>query len=343
MKDDWALVVGINHYPFAGVNPLAGAVHDAKEFCKWLTDPKGGDVPNGSDEDDNHVVLLTSPTDTAAPGPPKPTYSQILSFFEELLVKLGNASGRRLYIYLSGHGISPAGQVSVRNTALLMANAKAPNLWHNFTANIWAEGARSTARFREVVLIMDCCRDLKNNAVIMPHIFGDSVPDSKDCYLIEAYATAWGSKARELPFPPGGQMRGVFTRSLLEVLWSGRMTGTMLKASVRKHLTLVLKDEKKAQEPQIDRDEDLDRIVFNEQADPPRTLVTITGHPAARPEIDSWPEGTDNSVPVNLGDWTHDGASWQGKLEPGQYILRLPTGGSRRLKILAGVPEEVTL
>jgi hypothetical protein len=224
-----------------------------------------------------------------------------------------------------------------------MANATAPNLWHNFPGNIWAEGARSAARFREVVLIMDCCRDLMNNAPLGSHIFGDPVVDSKDCRLIQAYATGWASKARELPLPPNNQIQGVFTHSLLKVLWSGRLTGTLLKASVKKHLVHLLKDEKKAQELEIDRDEDLARIVFNEQADPPSTSVTISGHPATLPAIEVWPEGADISAEVPLDGWLHDGSVWQGRLAPGQYELRLPAGGGRRLKIVAGFPEEVAL
>jgi hypothetical protein len=336
MQNDWALIVGINSYPMAGVNPLEGAVHDAKEFHRWVIDPLGGDVPN------NHAVLLTSP-DLAAPGLPRPVLSEILQFFENLKYELDNTNGRRLYLYLSGHGISPSGQESVRNAALLMANARSPNLWDNFAGNIWAEGARSAALFREVVLIMDCCRDLKNNATVIPHTFGDPVVDSKDCRLIEAYATEWASKARELPIPPTNQKRGVFTHSLLEVLRSGQMTGTLLKESVKEHLAHILQDEKKAQVPELSRDEDLAKIFFNEQADPPNTSVIIKGHPAQMPTIEFWPEGADRSMPVTLHDWSYNGSLWRGTLAPGQYELRLPNDGGRRLKILAGVPKEVAL
>jgi hypothetical protein len=337
METDWALVVGINSYPWVGVDPLEGAVHDAERFHQWVIQEQGGDV------NPNQTLLLTSPAGAAAGALPRPVFSEIYQFFENLLAMLGNGSGRRLYVYLSGHGISPTGQESVRNAALLMANAKAPHLWFNFAGNIWAEGARSAARFREVVLIMDCCRDLKNNATITAHCFGDPVEDSKDCLLIEAYATGWASKARELPFPPTNEKQGVFTHSLLEVLNSGRMNGMLLKESVKKHLGQVLKDEKKAQEPQINRDEDLVRIVFNQKADPPRTPVTIQGHPAVLPLIELWPEGADRSTPASLTDWAYHGSLWRGTLEPGLYDLRLPAGGGRRLKILAAIPEEVVL
>jgi hypothetical protein len=337
MKDDWALVVGINTYPNGGLNPLQGAVRDAERFHRWVTRAHGGNVPA------HQSLLLTGPETDGSQGPPKPVISEIFQFFESLLNVINTGEGRRLYVYLSGHGISPSGQESVRNAALLMANARAPNRWHNFPGNIWAEGARSTALFREVVLIMDCCRDLKNNAVLMPHIFGDPVADSRDCRLVEAYATDWASKARERPFPPDDKKQGVFTHSLLAVLDAGRMNGMMLKASVKTHLARMLQDEARAQDPQIRHDEDLVRIVFNEAAKPPRTSLTLKGLTADRPVIERWPEGEDHSVPVPLEDWDRDGEAWRGTLHPGLYEVRLPAGRGRRLRVLAGVPEEVSI
>ena len=339
MSNDWALVVGINRYPTAGVTPLEGAVHDAKKFHEWVTHPKGGAV------DPLQAKLLTSPAngDGGAAGPARPKLSEVREFFEHLVNQLGSGTGRRLYIYLSGHGISPTGQESMRNAALLMANAQPPKYWFNFPGNIWAEGARSAALFREVILVMDCCRDLKNNVPIVGHDLGEPVSDSTDCRLIEVYATGWDSKARELAFPPATQKQGVFSRSLLEVLRTGRMTGTMLKESVKHHLAVALKDEKKAQVPEIGRDEELAKIMFNEAAGPPRTEVVITGHPPTPPVIEVWPEGADQSIQAALDGWSHDGASWRGTLEPALYELRLPAGGARRLQVFAGVKKEVIL
>jgi uncharacterized caspase-like protein len=338
MENDWALVVGINRYPLAGVKPLKGAVHDAEKFHEWLIDEKGGNV------DPNQVTLLLSPPKPSGTETrPKPVLSQIFEFFETLPMMLGGGHGRRLYVYLSGHGISPSGTESVRNAALLMANARSPNLWHNFPGNIWAEGARSAALFREVVLIMDCCRDLKNSANIHPHIFGEPVSDAKDCLLVEAYATGWASKAREAPIPPTDEIHGFFTYSLLEVLRSGRMTGTVLKASVLGHLAQVLEQAEKTQEPEIKTDEALAKIVFNEQAEAAKTNVTIIGHTATPPTIEVWPEGADEVLQIATDDWAFEDGIWQGDLEPGIYFLRPPAGPTKKVPVLAGVPAEVVL
>jgi hypothetical protein len=336
MDKDWAIIVGINQYPLlAGVATLEGAVRDAKQFHQWVLDPKGGNVPR------KNVTRLISPAKPVTGKAPRPIFAQIHKYFSNALAASPQGLvGRRLYIYLSGHGISPASQNSTTNAGLLMADARSPNWWHNFTGNIWADGMRGAATFREVVLIMDCCRDIKNNAPIYSHMFGDPTDDGKDCYLFEAYSTSWGSKSREIPLPPGNQKRGVFTHSLLEVLKSGRMTGLVLKESVKKHLASVLQDEKKAQEPEIKADkprEYLDKIIFNEQAAPAATPVTISGHDARLPIIEEWPAESDYPLQILLNDWTYDGSIWKGTLHPGLYSIR-HNDTMKRFRIYAAIP-----
>jgi hypothetical protein len=345
MERDWALVVGIDRYPLAGVAALKGAVRDAHEFHRWVTAPQGGAVPV------EHTVLLTSPPASPAPDSaasadavarrPVPVFSDILRFFENLLADAG-LDGRRLYVYLSGHGISPTGQEAVRNAALLMANAKPPNQWHSFPGNIWAEGVRSSAMFQEVVLVMDCCRDLNNNATVFPHIFGDPVEDGRSCLLVEAYATGWASKARELPLPPDNSEQGVFTHSLLHVLRTGRMTGALLKESVQQHLSRLLQGVKRVQQPEIGRDDDLAKVVFNDNAPTPRIDVVLKGHPAKLPAISSVPPGGD-LTPVTLRDWKFNNSGWCGTLEPGTYLFAKPDGGLKQFRVLPGLTEEITV
>lgn len=333
MDGDWALCVGIDRYPKAGVKALHGAVGDATRFRDWVIRPNGGGVDPG------HVMLLTSPAHDQPGKPPKPAFSNIWTFFEGLTFQLGSEPGRRLYIYLSGHGISPSGQQSVRNAALLMANAVKPNHLHNFPGNVWAEGARSAALFREVVLFMDCCRDLQNNAILMPHPFGDPVADSSKCYLFEAYATQWASKAREMPFPPNNRPQGVFTRAVLSVLGTGRMSAAVFRESVKAELRRLLADEERAQEAEIrcaPEADTLSRLVFNEQAEEARSKVRIRGLDSP-PIIEFWPEGAEDPEAVATDDWQHADGCWQGMLAPGQYILRLPNGPAKRLKIHAGL------
>jgi uncharacterized caspase-like protein len=339
MENDWAIVIGINQYPnVTGANDLQSAVNDAEDFIKWLVKDDGGAVP------DDHIAKLLQKTSEVG-GRFKPAKSQFEAFVEDrfLTILPQRPIGRRLYLYFSGHGISPTGQESIRNAALLMANAVMPTPLLHIPGNILAEGMRSSAYFSEVVLFMDCCRDFQKNVIPNHFDFIDPVEIGKQCRLVEAYATSWGSKAREVPLPPNNEIKGVFTYSLLQVLNSGRMKGTVLKQSVKRYLAQLLKDEKRAQEPVIGPDEELDKIAFNEAALPPRTPVTLKGHPAAPPVIEFFPEGSLASQQVALTDWNFDGDGWSGTLEPSLYELRLPRGGSRRFNVYAAVPEEVQL
>ena len=44
--NDYAVVVGINHYP--GLSDLKGAENDARAFQDWLVRKDGGNIPNSS-------------------------------------------------------------------------------------------------------------------------------------------------------------------------------------------------------------------------------------------------------------------------------------------------------
>lgn len=340
--DDWALVVGIDLYPKAGVNRLEGAVGDAVRFHKWVTAPRGGNIT-----DPARVKLLTSPANISAGDLPRPINSEITEFFFALLNVQAGRPGRRLYVFLSGHGISPTGQESVRNAALLMANAAAPNLWFNFPGNVWAEGIRSSAQFREVVLIMDCCRDLKNNAQVVPHIFGDPTQDAKDCVLMEAYATQWASKTREMPLPGSNDPKcGVFTYSILEVLNSGKVSGALFKRSVNAHLARTLQGQQTPQETEIRGNPDdkvLADIVFGENAEEPRTRVSVKGQQDAQPEILRLPSGEGGVEPVNGLDWSLQNDVWSTLMSPDQYLLRKPNNGLHQFSVYAAVPVELTV
>jgi hypothetical protein len=342
MKDDWAIVIGINQYPkVVGASPLLGAVDDARKFKQWLLKPEGGAVPPG------HIgEFIQDPSvPSGSSGALKPTESQLRAFIEDQLLTFlpDRPFGRRLYLYFSGHGISPTGQESIRNAALLMANAIMPTPLLHIPGNILAEGMRSSAYFKQVVLIMDCCRDFEKNVIPNHFDFLDPVDNGKTLVLVEAYATSWASKAREIPLPPDDTIQGVFTHALLEVLSAGRMSGMLLKQSVKRYLARLLKDEKKAQEPVIQPDDELSKIIFNEAAGPPRTPVKIKGHPATPPVIEWFPPGADTSQQVVLADWSYDGSDWSGTLEPTAYELRFPGGGGRRFNVYAAVPEEVQL
>ncbi|MFN2195141.1 MAG: caspase family protein [Anaerolineales bacterium] len=212
-ENDWAIIVGINAYP--AISEAVGAEADARAFHTWLVSPQGGAVPNIQAE------LIVTSEYGAPPDRPenaRPTAFQLYTSIEQLL-SLGETTGghigRRLYLYFAGHGIAPGES----DTALLMANAHKGamgSLFH-WLGEYTAELFRQSAYFDEVLLFMDCCRE------VVP-IDGLNRPWSprraanfnqvKRCY---AYATRFAQVAWARPLA-SGEARGEFTVALLEGL-----------------------------------------------------------------------------------------------------------------------------
>jgi hypothetical protein len=341
MNEDWALIVGIDRYhPTAGVDPLGGAVGDAIRFRDWVMKPDGGGIT-----DETHVKLLISP-DPQDHRRPRPAFYHIHQFFSELSTDTGDTSapGRRLYVFLSGHGISPAGAESVRNAALLMADTTR-NRISSFPGNVWAEGARSTNLFQEVVLIMDCCRDLQKRARVAPHPFEPPTCDSREAILLEAYSTQWASKSREDKFPPDECKQGIFSHSVLEVLKSGRIDGAVFKESVLANVAITLKSCGVSQEPEIKgnpSDEVLGRIVFNERAASPRTPIRVCNASAA-PAVFRMRKGGGTLIPVPDVHWLPGDGVWTTEMPPDNYQLRWHDhpAWDHVLPVFAAVPVEI--
>ncbi len=216
---DFALVVGINLYP--GIGPLQGAQQDAEEFAKWLKAPDGGDIPP-----DNIRTLLTSqfhppmPEQAAKASPTENLFDD-----EFLQLVIDPATGRpytphrrRLYLYLSGHGFSGSYE-GMNEAALYAANARSPSYRH-IAATRYAEWAKASAAYEEIVLIMDCCRDMSLIRVINSLML-DKVQNPAGAVAVRRlawYAVPAGAKARERQIEEDGPIRGVFTYLLLEAL-----------------------------------------------------------------------------------------------------------------------------
>lgn len=227
--DDYAIIIGLGRYP--GLTNLEGPENDARAFCQWVVSPDGGGVPN----DAQHVQCILS--SNYNPGSFEvwdalPIVSQIESVFRKLhAVHLQNIDkkgtpriGRRLYIYMAGHGIAPSssGEVNQYESALLMANVSP----FSFGPTFQIPGAYTATWFglndcfEEIFLFMDCCRGVEwvpgINAFLPAQ--GDSTK-AKRCY---AFSTKWSQNAREKPMPDeAGNVRGIFTKTLLMGLSGG--------------------------------------------------------------------------------------------------------------------------
>lgn len=235
-RADYAILVGISHYPNPGFPPLQGPPRDVERFRQWLIDPQGGDV------DSKHIISIVSPDPPAAVAPEQapPQFTDFQVAFQRLVAdnegKLTFHSDSRLYLYFSGHGFC-----EIRNqmpqAAIYAANASRLFNW-NIAGTLYALWAKEAAVFGEIVLVMDCCRDAEATKMMLnpplPVIVNPGA--ARDVKLFCVYAAPKGGKAQERPLAElNNEVHSLLTHVLLDALRhappdaEGRITGQMLK------------------------------------------------------------------------------------------------------------------
>lgn len=218
--EDWAIVVGINHYPGISEGNLQGPVADAAAFSEWLQSAQGGDVPN------DHITLIQSVDLSPVPlaEDAKPAIGQIHQAFSRLLdlsntnraAKKGQRVGRRLYVYYAGHGFEPAPEQAV----LLLANAVEKSILYHVPGRSYPDYFYRAGVFDELVLFMDCCRESYPKVPIMePPLVPITGPNPGNGFRFYGFGTKWSRNSWEKPIPqPDGPVHGVFTTALLDGL-----------------------------------------------------------------------------------------------------------------------------
>lgn len=244
-EGDYAIVVGIARYPALGEGgqplDLKGPLNDVEAVVAWLTDPAGGNIPN---RHPNLQVITSPPPGASAPGRmPSPSIVELEAALHELdriaqenrAAMRGEEVGRRLYIYMSGHGFSPGRE----RACLYAANARERG-GDNVHASGWLAWLQDAGYFREFVLWMDCCMNrmlfLQPRDPPLPPV-NASVPPGPS---FVAFAAQRPLKAVEAPImEDGGRVHGLFTWALLEGLRGaaadrhGRVTGRSLADWIR--------------------------------------------------------------------------------------------------------------
>jgi len=240
INEDYAIVVGIQHYPGLGSGrfeeDLKGAVNDARAFYDWLI----MDRPSGAGLPTCNVKLILQaipvPGEILERGQPvrpseiifsRPNLYDITAAFQELdLIALRHRTqpdivrekvGRRLYLYMAGHGIEPGlGMPGITaGPALLLANATNRDFKQHLLGKQYASWYVTAGYFDEVLLFMDCCRD---NTFVTParpldrDFFFGAVP----AQYFYAFGTKWDRRTREVNV--NGKTRGIFTLAILEGL-----------------------------------------------------------------------------------------------------------------------------
>jgi hypothetical protein len=164
--------------------------------------------------------------------------------------------GRRLYFFFSGHGIAPtrAENPDFREAALLMANATDVLLTRHIGTRTHAEYFRGRGIFDEVIMFVDCCRDLKNNVFLTPTQLPAVSSQRPPGRYFYAASTQLGSKAWERSF--GGQVRGIFSKVLIDGLNDPKLCDDqryLTGSDLAKWLYTRIPAETDKQDPEIDR------------------------------------------------------------------------------------------
>lgn len=335
--NDYAILVGISHYP--GLRHLAGPEHDVRHMQEWLTSATGGNVPS-----ENIETLVSSryPDDTHIHRA-CPMVDDVNEACEKLILRGADNDGnvgRRLYIFLAGHGIAP----DVEEVALLMANARQWALGHHIPGRLYANWFRTEALFEEVILFMDCCRDKR------PHVPKNLPPWDTGIYgqtrgvvvrHFYGFATQWSHKAYECPAPTA--VKGRFTHVLLEGLQGGardrygRITAHSLRTFIREQFSQLAPSWHGGyQEPTFEYDQE---IIFVDQVQPLQTHVCIRFLNDAigrQAEI----RGGDLQL---IAHHLIQNATWDITLPPGLYRVHIPSAGRSALfQVLAERELDVT-
>jgi len=335
-EEDYAILVGINDYPELGATPteanLQGPANDVDAIKAWLTDPAGGGIVH-----EDHIQIIKSQANGTAATP---TSDEIEMAFGQLnnLARIrmserkGSRIGRRLYIFVSGHGFSPGRQ----RGCLFSANASAKLGTFNVHATGWLNWLQDAGLFREFVLWMDCCMNrvsfLQPRDPQLPPL---NSPDPSGSTFI-AFAAQRPLKAVELAIPnDAGKIHGAFTWALLEGLkgaaadYNGRVTARSLADWLRNatsaHMTdLHRQDGDVAKEPEIIQ-EDAGLVFARGVARRQYSVEIEIPERTVGKSLQIW-----SGIPPRVEVINAEGPLVALELPPGLYLAEVPDAGLRQ-------------
>ena len=201
---DYALIFALDKYGDTEKwRTLKGAINDADRFNRWLLGPAA--VPK------THII-----EEVGDDSGTRPQLSDLMAKVMDLLraQPSGARIGRRLYIFLAGHGVEAIDQARLET---LLVTAESRDNWvQGFPGNLAMSHFRLEARFEEIILFMDCCRTMSAEA--RPSWNIPTTPDAL------AKSVRWGSALAAQLFTDvrerkvSGKMQGIFTSALMDGL-----------------------------------------------------------------------------------------------------------------------------
>ena len=248
---DFAVVFGINEYQDP-LDPLHGAQNDAEKFIEWVVDRKSdGDV------EESRIVKRLSRADV----------SDVRRVVNELAAKVGSR-GRRLYIFVAGHGSARS-----RKSAYVFGSehsAISDACW-----DIVDVATQLGGIFQEVVLFVDCCRSYTADAQPIPLTF--RLPNSQppEVYF-HCFACQFNEVSEE--YESDGHVRGVFSLHLLRALHGEAADVVDYDGRVTAHsLTRYLSTLELSHEPDYDPQDEkhLRNIVLARDLPKPSRALTL--------------------------------------------------------------------
>ena len=206
---DFAVVIGIEHYPRMQDNPAESAHADARRFHDWLMETAR--LP----EVNTRLILGEEPPAGAAPGEPLPHQLAIDSAFMELFTLAKSEGAHRLYVYFAGHGASRRPD----HVALMLAGCSEQYPNYSLNAAMYQNGLLNQGLFAEQFFFYDCCRPFDWRFKGSEPSWFSPLPDPAAGEVEQRvyYAARFTEKANAR-IDAGGLWRGLFTQALLEGL-----------------------------------------------------------------------------------------------------------------------------
>jgi hypothetical protein len=342
---DHAVVIGIRRYWDAApdgsswVTNLNGPDNDANAVTEWLGQPDGGGLPAANISTVRSADLPDPFPDEGSAGPQQRAVEQAFDNVAELKRTAfeGRYTGRRLYVYVSGHGYARQRD----EAALVTAEAKRSRPL-NVLVTSWMDWLWDAGRFKEYVLWVDTCATRVPLTFLKPC---DRDPDhslnAAEGRQFTAFAAGFDKRAVENQID--GQWHGVFTHALLQGLKGAAntpITTSSLRDYLLNNMSSFMRDDQRrnnavAKEPAFARTDELD-----------------FGQPAARPTFGvtlRFPQewvgkqvtiSANSTNPLNA-QTVLEQAEWTPQLEVGIYVLFAPELGHYQAFEVTGGGEHV--
>jgi len=322
-ENDYAVVIGVDHYPdFA---PLNGAVNDAKKVHEWLLAPDGGALLK-----DNCKLIVSGQNNDI------PIQDTIDQAFAEIIQKIGNTEGRRLYFYFSGHGMS---DFDAEDIAMCLRRWSATMRRSAISCRKYRRTLQTSGRFAELVFWIDCCRIRNIRSGGMEPTFdwprpADSASETR--YFL-GFATSYLNPSFEVEAgaAAGEEYEGIFTRVLLAGLKGGaakdgQVTAQSLKEYLDVNVPRWANENNRHQTPDVSYNFLHDQLPIIGNAKKASDInVRFSFSPSRIGGIELVDKGLNPVHQSSVDDWPEAIL-----LEPGDYeIIDLVNNESKRFKV----------